>query len=190
MSSASSHPHYLTPSYIFKVLAVTHPTPHFAFKPPYTIHSCHYSRVQSSTHDSGCFYFPHLSFTTWGPSPAPSFEAAGSGWIPGPQSEWLLFLFFCGISSVPTGHSLPPFSAFPQGQMWNSHISGTAFVETGTKEGIEPTANCRRGQQFSEHKEVVDVVSTAPVLTHHSHGKLCWCSRCNCILAPKLCPSK
>lgn len=37
------------------------------------------------------------------------------------------------------GLSLPPLSAFPQGKMLSSHISGTAFVpEKGTEEGGNP----------------------------------------------------
>lgn len=82
----------LTPSCSFNVLAVTHPTPRFAFQPPYTIQSCHYLRIPFSTHDSGCFRFPRLSFAIWVLAPPLSSAAAGSGWIPGPQSEWLLFL--------------------------------------------------------------------------------------------------
>lgn len=107
----------LTPSCIFNVLAVTHPTPHLALKPPGTIHSRHYFRVQFSTQDSDCFHFPHLFFTTWGPSPVCSSEAAGSGWIPGSGVNDCFFILdkFGGISEVPTGLSLSPLSAFPQG---------------------------------------------------------------------------
>lgn len=49
-------------------------------------------------------------------------------WVKG-CSLFLVLLW--GLSSIPTGHGLPALIAFAQGQMWNSHISGTAFVEKG-----------------------------------------------------------
>lgn len=67
---------------------------------------------------------------------------------------------FRGICNVTTGLSLPPFSAFPQSKMLSSHISGTAFVEKGTEEGVIHTANCHRSLCFSGDIEVVGVVTT------------------------------
>lgn len=132
--------------FIFKVLALTRPTPHQALKPPFAIHSRRYSRAQWSTQDSGCLHFPPLSFTPEDHRlPALPYQL-DLGEYQGPRvKDCFLFLAkFWGISKVPTGLSPPPLCALPQSKMLSSHISRTAFVELGPDKGVEEPANCLR----------------------------------------------
>lgn len=160
--SVDSHPHCLTPSSL-KVLTMTHPTSHLAFKPSYTIHSCHHFRIQLRGM-SQALSISHILFSHRGPSPALTSAAAGSGWIQGPLGEWLLSLApFWGISIVPTGHSLPALAAFVQGQMWNGHISGTAFVEIGNSWNPQQMP---QKPLFCRRQKAVTVGPTAPLWAH------------------------
>lgn len=45
--------------------------------------------------------------------------------------------------------------------MLSSHISGTAFVETGTEAGVDPAAKGLRSQHSSGHPGVVGGATTA-----------------------------
>ena len=158
----------LTPSRILGVLAMTHPTPHFALKPPCTIHSRHYFRVQLSTWESAASIF-HVSLSPpEDHSPPAPLQQCDLGEYQGPGlNDCFFFLVkFRGLSNVPTGLSLPPLPAFPQSTIISSHIPGTAFVERGTKESMKPAANCRRSQRFSGGSGVIGVVTTVSRWAH------------------------
>lgn len=92
------------------------------------------------------------------------------------------------------GLSLPPLSAFPQGKMLSSPISGTAFVEKGTEEGAKPAADCpaeasavqrTRGCRCGYH--CLSLSSWWPV------GRCAdpsYVAKCDCIFSSRLCPSE
>lgn len=98
----------LTPSCIFSVLAVTHPTPHFALKPPCTIHSRHYFRVQFSTRIGllpfSTFPFHHLRTV------APLLLCSSAICVNTRAPGWMIAFSFLLNSG--------PFLMFPQGSAY------------------------------------------------------------------------
>lgn len=91
-------------------------------------HSCHYFRLQFSTHE---LPFPFSTLYPLPPGdsclPAP-LQLLAQGGDQGQQGHRFLFLAqFWGISNVPTGLSLPPSGALPQGKMLSRHTFKNCF---------------------------------------------------------------
>ena len=115
----------------------------------------------------------------------------------GDQGHWVrnCFLFlaqFWGISNVPTGLSLSPFRALPQGKMLSRHTLGIAFFRN-QHWGIhgKPTTNCLRSSLL-RGQWGCRCSYPAPLWAHAGQWEgvfmIFYASRCVCLFLSKLRP--